>query len=392
MPTSHTPDSRPISQDMIETLIGFPTVSRDSNLDLIHFIRDTLAKHGVEALIVPDETGRKANLYATLGPTDRPGICLSGHTDVVPVDGQDWDTDPFQAVERNGRLYGRGTADMKGFVAIALAMVPTFLARDLATPIHLAFSYDEEVGCLGVRRLLTRLEAMPIKPSACIVGEPTSMKPVTGHKGKRSVRTHVRGLECHSSLAPQGVNAVQYAADAIAFLHRMARDKRDNGPFDEAFDPPYTTVHTGTVRGGTALNIVPRDCVFEFEVRHLPGEDPLQLIGQFQSYVRETLEPEMRETDPNAGFRFEEMSAFAGLDTEEEEPVVTLAKALAGANDTGKVAYGTEGGLFQKAGVPTVICGPGSIEQAHKPNEFVAIDQIRRCEDFMHRLAERAAA
>ncbi|MEM7444150.1 MAG: acetylornithine deacetylase [Pseudomonadota bacterium] len=392
MPPSTTNARRPISLDMIETLIGFPTVSRDSNLDLIYFIRDTLADQGVESLIVPDDSGRKANLYATLGPTDRPGICLSGHTDVVPVDGQDWDSDPFQLTERDGRLYGRGTADMKGFVAIAMAMVPTFLSRELETPIHLAFSYDEEIGCIGVRGLLAKLDAMPIKPSACIVGEPTSMKPVIGHKGKRSVRVHVRGLEGHSSLAHQGVNAVHFAADAIAFLHQMARDKRKNGPFDQTFDPPYTTVHIGTIQGGTALNIVPRDCMFEFEFRHLPVEDPNELFAEFESHVRDVLEPEMRQVDANAGFRFEEMSTIAGLDTEEDDPTVTLTKVLAGANDTGKVAFGTEGGLFQKIGIPTVVCGPGSIEQAHKPNEFIEIEQVLRCEDFMHKLCERVAA
>ena len=384
--------SHPSSRDLLQALIGFPTVSRDGNLALIHFIRDYLADLGVESLLVPDETGAKANLYATIGPADRPGICLSGHTDVVPVADQDWSHDPFELVERDGRLYGRGTADMKGFVAIALAWAPRFLAANLTTPVHFAFSYDEEVGCIGVRGLLKRLEGLPVRPKACVVGEPTSMTPVIAHKGKLSMRAHVHGLEGHSSLTQHGVNAVEYAAEMVAFLRAQAREKRETGPFDDGFDPPYTTVHTGTFAGGTALNIIPNKAAVEFEFRHLPVDDPRALFGRVERFVRDELEPEMKAVAASAGFDFEEITSFPGLAMQETDPEVALVKTLSGANATGKVAFGTEAGLFQQAGIPTVVCGPGSIEQAHKPDEWISLDQMRRGERFMDRLIERLAA
>ncbi len=380
------------SLDMLRRLVAFPTVSRDSNLALIDYVGDYLAGHGIDSQLTYDDDRRKANLYATLGPTDRPGICLSGHTDVVPTDGQDWDTDPFEAIARDGRLYGRGTCDMKGFLAVALAMVPDFLAGRLETPIHLALSYDEEVGCIGVRRLIDAFDDMPVQPKLCIVGEPTEMKPVVGHKGKLAMRCHVRGLECHSSMAPAGVNAVEYAAELIVYLRAMAEARRTRGPFDDGFDPPYTTIHTGTVTGGTALNIVPRDCRFEFEFRHLPGDDPAKLMARVLDYARNTLLPQMRETTPEADIAFERITAFPGLRIAETDPATELVKALSGANETGKVSFGTEAGLFQEAGVPTVVCGPGAIDQAHKPNEFIELDQIARCEAFLRRLIERVSA
>ena len=376
---------------MLHRLVAFPTVSRDSNLALIDFVSDYLSRHGIDSHLTYDDDRRKANLYATIGPADRPGICLSGHTDVVPTDGQDWSGDPFETVARNGRLYGRGTCDMKGFLAVVLAMVPDFLAQRLETPIHLALSYDEEVGCIGVRRLISALDDMPVRPKLCIVGEPTEMKPVTAHKGKRALRCRVRGLECHSSMAPEGVNAVEYAAELIVFLRALARSRRRDGPFDESFDPPFTTIHTGTVSGGTALNIVPRDCDFEFEFRHLPGDDPAVLLAQVTGYAHNTLLPAMREVSDEAEIAFEEITAFPGLQIAESHPATEMVKALSGANDTGKVSFGTEGGLFQAAGVPTVVCGPGAIEQAHKPNEFVELDQIARCEAFLRRLIERVS-
>ncbi len=380
------------SLEMLRRLVAYPTVSRDSNLALIDFVADHLAGHGVDSHLTYDDERRKANLYATLGPADRPGICLSGHTDVVPTDGQDWDGDPFEAVARDGRLYGRGTCDMKGFLAVVLAMVPEFLAQRLETPIHLALSYDEEVGCIGVRRLIAALDDMPVRPRLCIVGEPTEMKPVIGHKGKLAMRCRVRGLECHSSLAPAGVNAVEYAAELIVFLHAMAEARRSAGPFDAHFDPPFTTIHTGTVSGGTALNIVPRDCSFEFEFRNLPGDDPAALLARVTRYAHDTLLPAMRETAPEAAIGFERITAFPGLDIADSDPATELVKALSGANHTSKVSFGTEGGLFQAAGVPSVVCGPGAIEQAHKPNEFIELDQIARCETFLRRLIERVAA
>ncbi len=380
------------SREWIERLIAFPTVSRESNLALIQCVRDYLAGHGIAALLVPDESGKKANLYATLGPTDRPGIMLSGHTDVVPVDGQDWTSDPFTLAERGGRLYGRGASDMKSFIAAVLAFVPVFLARKLATPIHLAFSYDEEVGCLGVRRLIAEMAAMPVRPAVCIVGEPSLMQVVRGHKGKLGCRCHVRGLESHSALTHRGVNAVEIAAEIIGYLRRVKQRIRTAGPFDEGYDPPYTTVHTGVVRGGTQLNIVPRDCSFDFEFRTLPSEDPHLLFAEVQSFAERELLPEMRAVSAKTGIRWEVLSDAPGLDTSEDAAVTRLAKQLTGANSTGKVSFGSEGGLFSEAHIPTVICGPGSIEQAHKPDEWVTLDEIARCEAFMARLAEHAAA
>ena len=383
--------ARPSDQSlaMIRRLIGFPTVSRDSNLELIEWVRGYLADLGVESELVFDETGRKANLFATLGPKDRGGILLSGHTDVVPVDGQEWVSDPFSVVEKDGRLYGRGTCDMKSFVAIALALAPEFLHRGLKTPLHFAFSYDEEVGCLGVRRLLQILKDRPVKPTSCIVGEPTEMQVIKAHKGKHSYRCEIRGFECHSSIAHTGVNAVEAAAEIVAFMKRMARERRANGPFDRNFDPPYTTIHTGTIQGGTALNIVPKDCAFEFEFRYLPEDDPDAIFAAIETYARTELEPEMRAVNTDTGIRFTPLSSFPGLDTLEEAAITTLVKALAGSNSAGKVSFGTEAGLFQDAGIPTIVCGPGSIAQAHKPNEWIALDQIAACEAFLRQLMDR---
>lgn len=380
-------EQNPASLDWIKELISFDTTSRDSNLDLIHRIQSYLEGLGVSSTLTYDDAKQKANLYATLGPQDRPGILLSGHTDVVPVDGQDWHTDPFHIVEKDDRLYGRGTCDMKSFVAVCLAYAPKFLEKGLDIPIHFAFSYDEEVGCIGVRRLIDMLSDMPVTPTMCIVGEPTDMQVMISHKGKYSYRAHVRGLEAHSSLAPHGVNAIEYAAETITFLKNMARRIAAEGPFDEEFDVPHTTVHTGTVHGGTALNIVPKDCQFDFEFRHLPSHDAAALFVEVETYIRETLEPEMQAIDPSTGFSIEELSSIPGLDMDPGAEVVTFAKTLAERNDHGKVAFGTEAGLFQqRAGIPTVVCGPGSIDQAHKPNEFVTIDQVRKCEAFLDRL------
>jgi acetylornithine deacetylase len=379
----------PASLDWLRTLVGFDTTSRDSNLQLIGHVRDYLAGLGVPATLVYDAEKRKANLYATLGPTDRPGILLSGHTDVVPVDGQDWHSDPFRVVEKDGRLYGRGTCDMKGFVAVCLAYAPRFLERGLETPIHLAFSYDEEVGCIGVRRLIDMMNGLGVKPKMCIVGEPTDMQVTIGHKGKHSYRARVRGVEAHSSLAPSGVNAVEFAAEAVAYLKGMARRIAAEGPFDAQYDVPHTTVHTGTIHGGTALNIVPKDCTFDFEFRYLPEIGPEGYFAEFERYLQDTLEPEMHAIDPTAGFAIEELSSIPGLNMDPGEEVVTFAKSLAGRNDHGKVAFGTEAGLFQqRAGIPTVVCGPGSVDQAHKPNEFVSLDQIEKCERFMQKLMD----
>ncbi|MEX1109252.1 MAG: M20/M25/M40 family metallo-hydrolase, partial [Dongiaceae bacterium] len=280
---------------------------------------------------------------------------------------------------------------MKGFVGIALAMVPEFLKRDIKTPIHLVLSHDEEVGCVGVRRLIHMLKDMPVKPRAIIIGEPTQMKVVIAHKGKLSVRCNVRGFEAHSSLAPTAVNAIEYAADVIVFLRKMGERFATEGPFDMEYDVPHTTVHTGIVQGGTALNIVPKDCSFDFEFRYLPHLDPAAMLREVQDFAEKEVAPRMRAKIADTGFSWEDISAFPGLDMRDDAEIVALAKALSGANSTTKVAFGTEAGLFQKAQFPTIVCGPGSIEQAHKPNEFVAMEQLALCEQFMHRLADHVA-
>jgi acetylornithine deacetylase len=381
--------AEPISLSMIAHLVEFDTTSRNSNLALVEFVRDYLNDLGVDSHLVHDDAHRKANLYATLGPKDRPGVCLSGHTDVVPVDEQDWSGDPFRATRRDGRLYGRGTADMKSFIGVCLALAPQMLERALATPIHLAFSYDEEVGCVGVRPLIAWLERQSVRPRACIVGEPTGMRPVRAHKGKRGMRCRVRGLAAHSAMPHRGVNAVEAAAEIIAHLRSVARRLRDEGPLDPDFEPSYTSLHTGTVRGGTALNIVPAHCTFDLELRHLPGQSPDVLLAELERYAREHVLPEMRTVYADASVSWELLTEIAGLETDADAEVVRLACALTGSTDAGKVSFGTEAGLYQRAGIPAVVCGPGDIAQAHKPDEFITLAQIALCETFLRRLMDR---
>jgi len=372
---------------MIGKLVGFPTVSRDSNLALIDYVRELLAKMNAEVRLTFDDDRRKANLFATIGPRGDGGLVLSGHTDVVPVQGQAWDSDPFTILEKDGRLYGRGTSDMKSFIAIALALLPQY-ASQLKRPLHVAFSYDEEVGCIGVGRLIEDLARAGVRPSGCIVGEPTLMAPVIAHKGKKSYRCSVRGLAAHSAYAPRAVNAVEAAAEAVAFLKTMARRHRDGGPFDHGFDVPHTTVHTGVLHGGTALNIVPHDATFDFEFRHLPGDDPEALLAEFKACLAR-LEPEMHAIDARTGFDLIELSHIPALDVSAETQIVALVQELTGNQETGKVSYGTEASQFQRAGIPTVVCGPGSIEQAHKPNEYIDLAQVAECENMLRKLLER---
>ncbi|MDE2227907.1 MAG: acetylornithine deacetylase [Alphaproteobacteria bacterium] len=376
--------------EMIRKLVGFDTTSRESNLALIEFARDWLDGFGIASELVFDSGRRKANLFATIGPEDKPGILLSGHSDVVPVDGQDWHSEPFKATEKDGRLYARGSSDMKSFIAVALALVPEFVAATLKTPIHLGITYDEEVGCLGVRPLIAALARRKVKPRLCIIGEPTLMQPVIANKGKRSYVCRVRGHEAHSALAHAGVNAVESAAEIVAHLKAIARKRRREGPFDRDFTPPYSTIHVGTIQGGTALNIVPRDCRFEFEIRDLPGDDPGAMRAELERFA-EGLLPEMRAVSREIGIAFDELNVTPPLSTAADAEVTQLAQALSGANAAGKVSYTTEGGLYQQGGIPTVICGPGSIEQAHRPDEFIALDQVQQCEAFMHRLLQRCA-
>jgi acetylornithine deacetylase len=384
-----------IGMPLIQTLIGFDTTSRESNLALIDWVREYLAGYGVEVSLTFDDERRKANLFATLpakdGNSTTGGIVLSGHTDVVPVDGQPWDTNPFAATIKGDRLYGRGVADMKSFSAIGLAFVPQFLSRGLERPLHFALSYDEEVGCIGVRRLLQDVVARGVRPAGCIVGEPTGMGLVVAHKGKRSFRCRVRGHEVHSSLTPRGVNAVQIACELVTFLTQMGRRFRDCGGFDAAYDVPYTTVHTGVIRGGTALNIVPRDCSFDFEFRHLPFDDPDALFGEVQRFAA-TLLPEMHAVWSDAGIEFSALSATPGLETQGTSEIAELGRACSGSGDLGKVSFGTEASLFQGSDIAAIICGPGHIEQAHQPNEWISLEQLALCEAFMQRLADRICA
>ncbi len=377
------------SLDLIRDLIGFDTTSRESNLELIDYVETYLNKLGIDCLRVYDDEKRKANLYATLGPQDKSGILLSGHTDVVPVDGQKWTSNPFVAREADERLYGRGTADMKGFIAIALAYAPEMLERGLETPIHLAFSYDEEVGHLGARRLVEIIRDMPVRPAMCIVGEPTGMDVIVAHKGKRKLRVHVRGLEAHSSLAPHAVNAIEYGAELIAHIKFIARRIEKEGPFDEKFDLTHSTIQVGVIQGGVSLNIVPNSCVFEFEIRHLPDDDPNAYVDEIEAFAREQLEPAMQAIDAATGFTFEDIGTNFSLNIDPGEDIVALVKRLTGRNNHGKVAFGTEAGLFmERAGIPTVVCGPGHIAQAHKPDEFIALEQVAKGEDFMQQLMD----
>ena len=374
------------SKDILSALVSFDTVSRNSNLDLIAWVEGYLDRHGVKHQRVYDETGKKSNLWATLGPADVPGYILSGHTDVVPVDDQNWTDSPFKLTERDGRLYGRGSTDMKGYVACCLAAVPDMLNANLKKPLHLAFSYDEEVGCIGARGIVAKLTERPAKPIACFVGEPTGMDVVIGHKAKRSLKVTVHGRTCHSSLAPLGVNAVEYAARVITKIRDISDRMARKGARDELYDVPFTTGHTGYLHGGTALNIVPDIATFEFEFRTIAADKSADLAREVIDYARTVLEPEMQAVAPEAGIVFEDRSEFAGLNTAENAEVTLLAKQLSGRNSHSKVAYGTEAGLFSDAGVPTIVIGPGLIDQAHKADEFIAITELEKCGVFLDRL------
>lgn len=374
---------------MLRRLVGFDTTSVKSNLELIHWVQNYLGEYGITSKLIYDAGKNKANLHAVIGPQDKPGVVLSGHTDVVPVEGQAWDSDPFKLREHDGLLYGRGTCDMKGFIAVALSKVPEMVKKPLTTPIHFALSYDEELGCLGAHDIVKHLDKLPVKPKLCIVGEPTSMKAITGHKGICDFNCTVRGKESHSSLAPYAVNAVENAAELVAYIRSVARRMANEGPYNKQFDPPFTTVHTGIMKGGTAVNIVPNLCEFSFEIRNIPEVNPETLVEEIRQYAFKALEPRMKDIDPKTGFEFKPSANVQAFDIANDDPAVELVLSLSGANSTEKVSFATEAGLFQKAGIPTVVCGPGSIAQAHKPNEFVAVDQLTKCENFIDRLLDK---
>jgi acetylornithine deacetylase len=382
---------RPETLEILETLIGFDTVSRNSNLGLIEWTRDRLKRLGVPARLSYDASKAKANLLATLGEGTQGGLVLSGHTDVVPVDGQPWDTDPFKAVRRDGRLYGRGSADMKGFIACTLAAVPALLDAPLKRPVHLAFTYDEEVGCLGAPVLIRDLRAAGIRPAGCIVGEPTGMQVMVGHKGLRVYRCRVHGLEAHSSLAPTGVNAIEHAARLIARIRELAGELATTGPRDESFSVPFVTISTGTIRGGTATNIVPRECEFQFDLRYLPGMNVDATIERLRRYADEELAG-MRSIAREADIAIELAEEAPDLNTAPDDPLARLGARLSGSGAPGRVPFATDGGHFHRAGVPTIVVGPGLIDQAHKPNEFIALEQLAQCERFLERLNEELCA
>ncbi len=392
-PISRQPSAA--SRAMIERLIGFNTVSRDSNLGLIEWVRDYLQGFGAATRLTYDATGKKANLFATLGDSDRPGLILSGHTDVVPVDGQNWDTDPFLAIERDGKLYARGSADMKGFIGIILAQAPKFVAAlndgRLDAPLHYSLSYDEEVGCIGVRGLIRDLEQHNIRPAGCVVGEPTSMQPIIAHKGTHRFRCAVRGREAHSSYVTHGVNAIEYAARLVVYIRQIADRLAQSETRDYGFTVPYSTLSTGVIHGGIAANVIPKDCVFHFDMRTLPQTSPDSLYQEIRVHA-EGLAREMQAVDAKSGIDLEWLSQTVGLSAAETDAIVQWAMQLSRNAQVGKVSYGTEAGLFQKMGVPSVICGPGDIAQAHGPNEFVALDQLAQCERFMDRILETGYA
>ncbi|MEO6677992.1 MAG: acetylornithine deacetylase [Pseudomonas sp.] len=374
------------SRDLLQALVAFDTTSRESNLHLIEFVRDYLAGFGVACELVYNEQRSKANLFATIGPADLPGIVLSGHTDVVPVDGQPWTVAPFELTERDGKLFGRGTADMKGYIACVLALVPALVKASLRRPVHIALSYDEEVGCLGVRSLLKALEQRPVKPMLCIIGEPTELKPVLGHKGKLAMRCDIHGEACHSAYAPLGVNAIEYAAELIGELGRIGQRLKAPEHHDERFDPPFSTVQTGVIAGGKALNIVPADCRFDFEIRALPAFDPNAVAQELKTYAEQQVLPRMRAVSEQSDIRFSELSAYPGLATDAHSEAAELIAVFSGSREFGTVAFGTEGGLFDAAGIPTVVCGPGSMDQGHKPDEFVSIAQLDGCDALLQRM------
>ncbi len=378
-------------EDMIARLVAFDTTSSRSNLPLIDFVEDYLHGHGVICRRTGDDQGTKANLLASLGPPGPGGIVLSGHTDVVPVAGQAWDSDPFQVVERDGRLYGRGTADMKSFLAIALALVPEFLAAGLRRPLHLALSYDEEVGCFGAPRMIADLKAALPAPAMVIVGEPTSMEIATAHKGCYVYRTRITGKEAHSAQPHLGGNAVLAAAEMIHFIAGLAEEARTQAPADSLFVPPYTTFNVGHIEGGTAHNIIPRDCAFVWQIRPLPGEDTAGALVRLEAFTQDRVLPKLREFAPQATISTETLAGVPALAPETDGAAEALVRHLSGANTSAILSFASEGGQFQEAGFSTVVCGPGSIDQAHQPNEFIARDQVEAGVAFLRRLGRWAA-
>lgn len=385
------PGPRPETLDLLARLVGFNTVSAQSNRALIDFAREVLAASGAHVDVFADATGAKANLIARIGPEAPGGLMLAGHSDVVPVEGQEWQSDPFEATVRGDRIYGRGTCDMKGFIAVALSLAPELAAADLRRPVYLAFTYDEEVGCFGAAELAPRLSRLPAKPAFCIVGEPTGMRVISGHKGKLSLDCRVHGTEGHSAHNDRAVNAVEIAAEVIVRLRALQRRIASEGHRDERFDPPFTTIHTGIVEGGVARNIVPRDCRFEVEIRNLPDDDARQLFREIEEFAASDLLPEMHRLSRGAGITFDVQSDIPALVPQSDGELLGLALARNGTNRPDVVSFATEAGLYQGTDMQVIVCGPGDIRDAHRPDEFVALDQLARCETFLRAVIDDVA-
>jgi acetylornithine deacetylase len=374
---------------MIETLVAFDTTSRESNLEMIRFVEDYLRGHGIDSTLIFNDDESKANLVATIGPAaSRGGVVLSGHSDVVPVDGQAWSTDPFRVVEREERLYGRGTCDMKGFLAVALALAPEFKERGLRSPIHIVLTYDEETDCSGAVRLMQALPETGLAPRAVIIGEPTEMRIINAHKGQCTLETVIVGREAHSSATHLGVNAIDVAAELIAFLGTLSKELETRRSPLDGMTPPFSTINVGTITGGQQFNIVPAACRFEWEFRAVPGHDADEIIARFESYSAELLAG-MREKFSGAAIDTTVTNAIAPFVPEDDSPAETLVKSLVGTNEAGAIAFGTEAPCYQQAGMSVVVFGPGSIDQAHKPDEYIALDQVDACVAFMRRVMER---
>lgn len=382
------------TREWLDTLVSHDTTSRNSNMSLIEEVRDGLAAQGIKAELFRSPEGNKANLFATLPARDgstQGGIVLSGHTDVVPVDGQQWDSNPFAVTERDGRLYARGSCDMKGFIAAGLALVPDFLSMQRNMPIHFALSYDEEVGCAGAPFMLDELKLRGVKFDGCVVGEPTSMQVVVAHKGINVYRCRVHGKAAHSSLTPKGSNAIEYAARLICRIRDIADHFKEHGPYDEFFDVPFTTMTTNQIQGGIAVNTIPELCEFVYEFRNLPGMSSDGIQAQVDAYVKNELLPRMQREFADARIDVVKGASAPAFEATEDAAITQLVRALTADQDKRKVGYATEAGLFQNIGIPTVVCGPGSIEQAHKPNEYVDIAQLETCERFLRKIGQSLA-
>ena len=378
------------SEQLLSKLIAFDTTSTTSNLELIDYIRNYLDDYSIKSLLIPNDDNTRANLYATIGPDDIGGVMLSGHTDVVPTNGQNWNSDPYQVKSDDDAFYGRGACDMKGFIASALAGVPRMTSLKLKTPIHLAFSYDEEIGCVGVKKLINAMESFEVKPRIGLIGEPTDMKMIVGHKGKAAFKVTLTGSSCHSAYITNGVNAVEYAAELVSFIRKMNL-KVQQQPLDNSYSVPHSTFHVGNINGGTALNIVPKSCQFEFEVRNLPQEQLDSLMHDVKHYARDVLLPDMKAKYEHCDIQFEPIASYPGLHTDIKSSVIDYTRLINPIDEMGdNVSFGTEAGLFdQQLGINSVVCGPGSIDQAHKPDEFVLRSQIQICDQMITNLVTR---